>query len=136
VAGDDGIYRFANARIDGDSVMVRCDQIPSPKTVRYAWAGVPDSTLINAAGLPAAPFRTDDFPYSNVEVQNEPVSRQVTTSTYEIHVDGNGDVSSLSVRGVQFLSNEPGMAGGTSIPAMFGPRSLPDIQTLGSDLLS
>jgi len=98
--------------------------------------GVPDATLINEAGLPAAPFRTDDFPYANVEVQREPVSHQVTTPDYEIAVDGNGQVTSLVIRGAQFLSNEPGMAGGTSIPAMFGPRSLPDIQNLGPDLLS
>jgi sialate O-acetylesterase len=136
VAGDDGIYRFANARIDGESVIVHCDQVPAPKTVRYAWTGVPDSTLVNEAGLPAAPFRTDDFPYSNVEVQKEPVSHQVTTSAYEIRLDGNGQVTSLAVRGAQFLSNEPGMAGGTSIPAKFGQRSLPDIQNLGSELLS
>jgi hypothetical protein len=30
--------------------------------VRYAWAEVPEVTLWNAAGLPASPFRTDDFP--------------------------------------------------------------------------
>ncbi len=136
VAGDDGGYRFAQARIDGDSVIVHCDQVPRPKTVRYAWTGVPHSTLINRAGLPAAPFRTDDFPPANIEVQLQPVSRHVTTAAYEVTVDGDGRVTSLVVQGVQFISNAPGMSGATSIPVMFGNRSLAEIDELGPDLLS
>jgi len=136
VAGEDGIYHFASARIDGDRVSVHCAEVPAPKTVRYAWASVPNATLINEAGLPAAPFRTDDFAYDNIEVQPEPVSHVVRTSNYEIRVDGNGRVTSLAVRGAQFLANEPGLAGGTSIPVMFGSKSLADIQNLGPGLLS
>ena len=136
VAGDDGVYRFARAKIEGDSVIVHCNQVPLPKTVRYAWTGVPHSTLINRAGLPAAPFRTDDFPPANIEVQLQPVSRHVTTAAYDVAVDGDGRVTSLIVHGVQFISNAPGMSGATSIPVMFGNRSMADIEELGPNLLS
>jgi hypothetical protein len=136
IAGDDGAYRFANATIDGDTVILQCPQVPSPKTVRYAWTGVPESTLVNQSGLPAAPFRTDDFSPDNIEVQPEPVSHQVTTSAYQISIDGNGMVTSLITHGAQFISNEPGMAGGTSIPVMFGSRQLSNIQNLGPEILA
>jgi sialate O-acetylesterase len=136
VAGRDGIYHFAEARIEGDNVLVQCDEVPAPLTVRYGWTGVPDSTLVNMAGLPAAPFRTDDFAYSNVEVQREPISHQVTTSTYTIVVNGDGVVTSLCVGNAQFISNDPGMAGGSSIPGMFGNVNLPDIKEIGPRLLS
>ena len=136
LAGHDGVYHFADARIAGSDVIIQSDQIPAPETVRYAWAGVPDSTLVNGSGLPAAPFRTDDLPYANVEVQKEPVSHQVTTSAYTISVDGNGKVTSLIVHGAQFFANEPGSAGGTSIPGAFGPRALPVVENLGPGLLT
>jgi sialate O-acetylesterase len=36
--------------------------VPAPVAVRYAWADNPDANLANGAGLPASPFRTDDWP--------------------------------------------------------------------------
>ena len=136
LAGDDGTYRFADARIDGDSVILHCDQIRDPKTVRYAWAGIPDSTLTDDSGIPAAPFRTDDFPPGDIEVQKQPATHQVTTGAYEVTVDGNGRVTSLIVRGKQFICNAPGAAGATSIPAFLGTRALPTILSPGPSLLS
>jgi sialate O-acetylesterase len=62
ICGDDQKWVWANAKIDGDSVLVWSDQVPKPVAVRYAWATDPTCNLINAAGLPASPFRTDDFP--------------------------------------------------------------------------
>jgi sialate O-acetylesterase len=67
LAGADGVYHPVNARIEGDSVIMQSDQVTAPKTVRYAWSGVPNSTLRNEADLPAAPFRTDDLPYDRVD---------------------------------------------------------------------
>lgn len=136
LAGEDGTYRFADARINGDSVILHCDQIPAPKTVRYAWAGIPDSTLTDDSGVPAAPFRNDDFPPGDIEVQKQPATHQVTTGAYEVAVDGDGRVTSLVVRGKQFISNAPGAAGATSIPAFLGTRSLPAILSPGPSLLS
>ncbi|MEI7782302.1 MAG: sialate O-acetylesterase, partial [Planctomycetota bacterium] len=52
----------ANARIDGQSVVVTSPQVPHPVAVRYAWADNPEGcNLYNAAGLPASPFRSDEW---------------------------------------------------------------------------
>lgn len=59
IAGADGQYRWADARIDGQSVVVSSPFVPNPTSVRYAWADNPICNLYNAAGLPAVPFRTD-----------------------------------------------------------------------------
>jgi sialate O-acetylesterase len=61
VAGGDRKWYWADARIEGDSVIVSSTSVPEPKYVRYAWQGNPLATLFNGAGLPAAPFRTDDW---------------------------------------------------------------------------
>ena len=62
VAGTDGEYHAAMARIDGETVMVWSDAVPRPAAVRYAWANDPIASLYNGAGLPASPFRSDDWP--------------------------------------------------------------------------
>jgi len=62
VAGDDRKWYWANARLDGNTVIVSSSSVPEPKAVRYAWQANPEATLFNAAGLPAVPFRTDDWP--------------------------------------------------------------------------
>jgi sialate O-acetylesterase len=136
LAGESGDYHFARARIEGDSVVLQCDEEPAPKTVRYAWAAVPRASLINRSGLPAAPFRTDRLPPANVELQREPVSRRVTTTGYDIVINGDGMVASLIIHDAQFVSNRPGVAGGSSIPGFWGPRSLANIRELGPRLLS
>jgi len=59
IAGDDKKFVWADAKIDGKTVVVWSDAIPTPAYVRYAWANNPECTLANAAGLPAVPFRTD-----------------------------------------------------------------------------
>ncbi len=60
VAGADGKFVWADARIEGDSVVVSSPTVPQPKAVRYAWADFPNNaTFYNAANLPALPFRSD-----------------------------------------------------------------------------
>lgn len=62
VAGSDRKFVWADASIDGGTVVVRSSEVPEPVAVRYAWADNPAGcNLYNAAGLPAAPFRTDDW---------------------------------------------------------------------------
>jgi sialate O-acetylesterase len=61
IAGDDRKWYWADARIDGDTVVVRSDKVSRPAAVRYAWANNPVCNLYNQAGLPAVPFRTDDW---------------------------------------------------------------------------
>lgn len=62
VAGADGKWHWADARVEGDTVVVRSSVVPDPREARYAWQSNPAATLFNGAGLPAAPFRTDDWP--------------------------------------------------------------------------
>ena len=62
LAGSDQIFQPAEARIDGTTVVVTCAGIKNPAAVRYAYRNAPVSGLYNAAGLPAAPFRTDTWP--------------------------------------------------------------------------
>ncbi len=62
IAGDDRKWVWADARIDGDTVVVSSPSVPNPTQVRYAWQSNPAATLFNGAGLPAAPFRTDTWP--------------------------------------------------------------------------
>jgi sialate O-acetylesterase len=59
VAGADGWFVNATARIEGDTVVVSAAQVSKPTAVRYGWAAVPDVNLFNRAGLPASPFQTD-----------------------------------------------------------------------------
>jgi len=60
IAGADGKFVLANARIEGGRVIVWNDTITQPLAVRYAWADNPDkANLCNKEGLPASPFRTD-----------------------------------------------------------------------------
>ena len=62
VAGQDRKFHWANARIEGDAVIVSSVDVESPAAVRYDWANSPDGNLYNTQGLPASPFRTDDWP--------------------------------------------------------------------------
>ncbi|AHM62370.1 hypothetical protein D770_20605 [Flammeovirgaceae bacterium 311] len=61
IAGSDQQFYWANAVIDGDKVIVSSDKVKEPVAVRYAWADNPDGNLINKEGLPAVPFRTDNW---------------------------------------------------------------------------
>jgi sialate O-acetylesterase len=59
LAGPDGVFLPATARIVGATVVVSQETITQPAAVRYGWANVPDVNLANTAGLPASPFRSD-----------------------------------------------------------------------------
>ena len=61
IAGEDMKFTWADARIDGDTVVVSSPAVTRPVAVRYAWATNPaGSNLYNRDGLPASPFRTDE----------------------------------------------------------------------------
>jgi sialate O-acetylesterase len=64
IAGEDRKFVWADARIDGDTVVVSSPAVTTPVAVRYAWANNPAANLYNGAGLPTSPFRTDDWPVS------------------------------------------------------------------------
>jgi sialate O-acetylesterase len=57
VAGPDGVFHAAQARVDGESLLLWNKAIADPRALRYAWADDPAAELYNGDGLPAAPFR-------------------------------------------------------------------------------
>lgn len=62
IAGQDQKWAWAEAKIEGSEIVVSSSAVPSPVGVRYAWAAWPEgANLINAEGLPASCFRTDEF---------------------------------------------------------------------------
>ncbi|MDQ6477279.1 sialate O-acetylesterase [Dyadobacter sp. LHD-138] len=62
VAGEDQKFHLAKGEIQGDKVILSCDQVAHPVAVRYGWADDnAEANLFNAANLPAVPFRTDTW---------------------------------------------------------------------------
>jgi sialate O-acetylesterase len=138
LAGDDGVYHAARAVIDGpEAVVVSSSAVAQPKTVRYAWAGVPRSTLCSAAGLPAAPFRTDDQPLAkgHGQIQQSPVGYVFKSPRYQLTIDGNGRATSLVVGFEQLLSNADAPWGGIGLAGKGGTRSLSEIDPDGAEAL-
>lgn len=62
IAGEDKQFVWADAKIEGDKVIVWSDKVKNPVAVRYAWADNPEgANLRNKEGLPSSPFRTDNW---------------------------------------------------------------------------
>jgi sialate O-acetylesterase len=61
MCGEDKKFHNAQAEIVGDTVVVTCAEVTRPVAVRFGWANHPLCNLFNQEGLPACPFRTDDF---------------------------------------------------------------------------
>lgn len=64
IAGKDRQWHWADAKVQGDTVVVSSPTVAEPEAVRYAWQANPVATLYNGAGLPAVPFRTEQWPLS------------------------------------------------------------------------
>lgn len=62
VCGSDHCFMPAKARISGNKVIIWADEVTTPVAVRYGWSNWTDANLFNKDGLPATPFRTDNFP--------------------------------------------------------------------------
>jgi sialate O-acetylesterase len=62
VAGEDRTFQPATAEVSGDHVLVTSPQVSRPVAVRYAWTETSMPNLVNSAGLPALPFRSDNWP--------------------------------------------------------------------------
>ena len=67
LAGEDKVFHWAEAALEGDHIVVSSDKVAKPVAVRYGWADNPDCNLVNSIGLPASPFRSDKW------TQNPPV---------------------------------------------------------------
>lgn len=66
IAGEDRVFVEAQARIDGNSVIVSAREVRKPVAVRFAWSNTAEPNLCNTEGLPASCFRTDNW---NINVQ-------------------------------------------------------------------
>ncbi len=66
IAGADGRFFWANAELDGSAAVVSSPHVREPVAVRYGWAANPEVNLENDSGLPASPFRSDDFPLTTL----------------------------------------------------------------------
>jgi len=62
LAGEDHEWHDADAKIEGDTVLVSSPAVTKPIAVRYAWANSPRCNLYNREALPTVPFRSDDWP--------------------------------------------------------------------------
>jgi sialate O-acetylesterase len=64
VAGKDGAFQDAKAVVEGNSISVSAPAVANPVAVRFGWHHEAEPNFVNGAGLPASPFRTDDWPLS------------------------------------------------------------------------
>jgi sialate O-acetylesterase len=69
IAGDDQVFVWGNAEIVGNTVVVTHPNIKKPAGVRFGWADYPVVNLWSRNGLPAHPFRTDNFPLTTAPKQ-------------------------------------------------------------------
>jgi sialate O-acetylesterase len=66
IAGKDQKFVPAKAKVEGKTVVVWSDEVKEPAAVRFGWNACPEATLFNGAGLPASPFKTDDWKWESV----------------------------------------------------------------------
>jgi sialate O-acetylesterase len=62
MAGADHVFYPADARIEGDKIIVGVHEVKKPVAIRYAFTNFPVTNLENGAGWPVVPFRTDNWP--------------------------------------------------------------------------
>ena len=66
ICGDDKYFYPAKAVIVGKTIEVTSEKVPKPVAVRFGWKNYPVVNLYNKEGLPAVPFKTDDFPWTTM----------------------------------------------------------------------
>jgi hypothetical protein len=71
IAGADKRFHFADAVVEGDTIIVSSDAVKRPKAVRYGWTAAGAPNLFNREGLPASPFRTDEWDMDSGSVDND-----------------------------------------------------------------
>ncbi len=67
LAGDDHVFHPATAVVEGNRIVVTSEHVTRPIAVRYCWNDTPNANLVNAAGLPASPFRSDALPFPSTK---------------------------------------------------------------------
>ena len=87
IAGSDQVWHWANAKMKGNTVIVSSPNVIDPVAVRYAWAMNPSqrNLLYNIEGLPASPFRTDNWPLFDAEAEIIEVQKPKKPNGYAPH---------------------------------------------------
>ncbi len=106
IAGDNHQFVDAHVEIDGNSLLFSNDIITDPVAVRYAFSNTAEGNLYGRAGLPASPFRSDDWPiiYNDIQIKSvyDPAQQG-----FVVTMDGNGKiVYSLDGKEPGLTSNE------------------------------
>ncbi len=88
ISGKDRVWHWADAAIKGNTIIVSSADVNDPVAVRYAWGMNPSqrNLLYNREGLPASPFRTDDWPLFDPEAEVVTVAKPAKSET-KISVD-------------------------------------------------
>lgn len=79
IAGADKKFRPAMARVEDDTLALSHPEVSTPVAARYAWSAAPEGVLFGATGLPAGPFRTDDWSSTDVSYADEGKTSHLTT---------------------------------------------------------
>ncbi len=79
IAGSDKQFRPARVRVEGDALVLSSPGVDSPVAARYAWSSSPEATIFGASGLPAAPFRTDDWGTNDATYTDDGKTSYLTT---------------------------------------------------------
>ncbi len=81
LAGTDHVFHPAAGKIERDTLLVTSSQVKAPAAVRYAWHDAPGANLYSGAGLPAVPFRSDDWSDGKFQTPNVPMPSPVEQKT-------------------------------------------------------
>ena len=126
VAAPGGEFMPATASIDGSTIKLHCDEVGLIQYVRFNWRTHPQPGLVNAAGLPAVPFNTDDrwrFGWYYPEPETDlPVEYSTTADTWgdkDVAII-NGEVEYVVTGDAEFTPRRPGPLGIYASP--FGPN--------------
>lgn len=95
IAGEDQTWHEASARIEQDKLIVWSPEVTEPVAVRYAWGANPRWSLVNGAGLPASPFRTDRWAFvssaPSSPAEDVPAVSLASVDKAELVLDGRLD---------------------------------------------
>ncbi|MFA7369872.1 MAG: sialate O-acetylesterase, partial [Kiritimatiellales bacterium] len=89
VAGKEGGFKKAEAKIDGNAVIVESSEVAVPVAVRFAWHKTATPSLMNGAGLPAAAFRAGDLP-AEVPAAAAPAAEPVSAVPVQLPPEADG----------------------------------------------
>ena len=126
VAAPGGEFMPATATVDGNTVKLHCAEVGQIQYVRYNWRTRPTPGLVNAAGLPAVPFNTDDrwafgwyYPEPEADLPEEYSTTADTWGDKDVAIV-NGEVAYLRTGDEERTPRRPGPLGIFSSP--FGPN--------------